>query len=219
MLGLPPNRTLRRVWTLSLASLVASCLATLTLTAPPAMAAPEPSPVPTRWELTFDPGPLRVMTVDTAEGPRVFYYLTYKVINNTGEDRFFTPVFELFTDDGELIRSGRDVPQEVTNHILGRLRNPLLLDEIDIQDTILQGRQNAREGLVVWPARNLKVDEIKIFARGLSGETRTVTRPDTGEPVTLRKTMMLVHRVPGEIDPTSSRPVPRLEDASRWIMR
>lgn len=189
------------------------------LSAPVADAAPEPAPVPVRWELTFDPGPLRVMTVNVAGERASYFYFTYKVVNNTGEDQFFTPTFEMFTDDGELIRSGRNVPEQVTSYILGRLRNPMMVDEIDIQDRLLQGPENAREGIVIWPVKNPRVDEIKIFVRGLSGETKTIQRPDTGEPVTLRKTLMLVHEVHGEINPDSSRPVPRREDLTRWIMR
>lgn len=199
--------------------IVAAVVVCLGLTPGRLSAAPEPAPVPIRWELTFDPGPLRVMTVNVDGAQAAYFYFTYKVINSTGEDLFFTPTFEMFTDDGDLIRSGRDVPEAVTAHILRRLRNPLMEDEIDIQDRLLQGPENAREGLVVWPVRNMRVDEIKVFVRGLSGETKTIQRPDTGEPVTLRKTLMLVHEVPGEIDPTSSRPLTRREDLTRWIMR
>lgn len=201
--------------TMSLGAVSAGVL----LTATPVLAAPEPAPIPTRWEFTLDPGPLRVMTVNTDDGPKPYYYFTYKVTNHSGEDRFFTPTFEMYTDDGTLMRSGREVPKEVTDYILRRLGNALLLDEIAIQDTLLQGRENAREGLVVWPVRSLDIDEIKVFANGFSGETKTIERPDNGEPITLRKTMMLVHRVAGEVNTSTSRPIPRLENASRWIMR
>ena len=201
-----------------LAALVGA-LACISMTSQRADAAPEPAPIPTRWELTLEPGPLRVMTVETPEGSKPFYYFTYKVTNYSGEDRLFTPTFEMFTDDGTLVPSGRGVPHDVTEYILRRLRNPLLLDEIQMQDNLLQGRENAREGLVVWPVRNLSVDEIKIFANGFSGETKTVFRADTGEAITLRKTMMLVHSVAGEVNTGTSRPIPRLENASRWIMR
>ncbi len=203
----------------AIGTLVAVMVVSLGIAPKLVSAAPEPAPVPTRWELTFDPGPLRVMTVNVDGAQAAYFYFTYKVINSTGEDLFFTPTFEMFTDDGDLIRSGRDVPEAVTNHILRRLRNPLMEDEIDIQDRLLQGPENAREGLVVWPVRNMRVDEIKLFVRGLSGETKTIQRADNGEPVTLRKTLMLVHEVPGEIDPTSSRPLTRREDLTRWIMR
>lgn len=208
-----------RVASITMAALVLAGAIGVVLPAAPASAAPEPAAIPTRWEFTLDPGPLRVMTVDIGNGPQAYYYLTYKVTNHSGEDRFFTPTFEIYTDDGTLMRSGRDVPQEVTDYILRRLGNALLLDEIGIQDTLLQGRENAREGLVVWPVRETDIDEIKIFANGFSGETKTIERPDNGKPITLRKTMMLVHRVPGHVNTNTSRPIPRLENASRWIMR
>lgn len=219
MAGKTHPRTGRRAWIAPLALAALTPMTGVFLSPSPAHAAPEPSPIPTRWEFTFDPGPLRVMSVDTGNGPTPYYYFTYKVTNHSGEDRFFTPTFEMYTDDGTLIRSGRDVPQEVTEYILRRLGNALLLDEIAIQDTLLQGRENAREGLVVWPVGDLNIDEIKIFANGFSGETKTIQRPDNGEPITLRKTMMLVHRVSGRVNTNTSRPIPRLENASRWIMR
>ena len=51
-----------------------------------AVAAPEPSPVPLRWQLEFTPGPLRVAMVDIpGQGRRAFFYMPYKAVNNTGQ--------------------------------------------------------------------------------------------------------------------------------------
>lgn len=198
--------------------------------ATPAYAAPEPSLIPTRWQLDVRPGPLRIAQVEvetqiagpsgsvvTVRQPRFFFYLTYTVVNNSGEDLMFAPSFELATDDGRLIRSGRDVPGEVTSELLTRMRNPFLLDQIGIIGTLTQGEENAREGLVVWPAENVRVDEVTIFASGFSGESRRVVRPDTGEEVVLRKVLMLRHDTPGELLGQGDRPVERTQQ--RWILR
>ncbi len=67
--------------------------------------APEPDPVPTRWQLDLDISDLRVRTIQTDEGPRPFFYLTYQVTNNAGEDILFAPRWELATDQGDLLRS------------------------------------------------------------------------------------------------------------------
>ena len=48
---------------------------------PASAAAPEPRPVPTRWEFTFEPGPLRLAWVETENGPAPYFYLTYRVTN------------------------------------------------------------------------------------------------------------------------------------------
>ncbi len=184
------------------------------------LAAPEPAPVPSRWQLDLRPGPLRIATVVDETGlPHTYYYLTYDVVNNTGEDLFFAPSFELTSEDGEIRSAGKGVPTVVTNEMLTRLRDPYLLDQITMATSgeLLQGEENGRSGLVLWPAEGLKVDEIKVFAEGFSGETRTVTKPDTGESITLRKSLMLVHETPGEITGRGDRPLVRI--SQRWILR
>lgn len=183
-----------------------------------AIAAPEPEAIPRRWQLQLDAGPLRVTSVQ-AEGRDIqsYYYMTYKVTNNSGEDISFAPLLELATDDGIITRGGRGVPGEVVDVIRARLGDSLLETESEIQGMLLQGPENARRGLVVWQATNLKVDEVVVYAAGFSGETKSIQRPDTGEKVVLRKTLMLRHAVPGEIDPRSDEPLKR--GIERWILR
>lgn len=185
-------------------------------------AAPEPSPIPRRWQFDAEFGPLRVVSIPSPEaGPRAYFYLTFKVANNTGHDRLFVPSFELATDSGKVYRSGRDVPVSVTRDILDRLSNPFLEDQITITDTLLQGRENIREGLIVWPAAELKLEQIKVYAGGFSGETATIEIPnaETGEKtkVVLRKTLALVYRPGGEIDPARAGELPLV--SKHWIMR
>ncbi len=184
-----------------------------------AAAAPQPDAIPSRWEFDLRPGPLRITTVSVdGEEPRAYFYMPYYVENNSGEDRFLAPRFELATEEGEIIRSGGSaVPREVVRTLIARFRNQLLEDEISMLGPILQGPENAREGLVIWPAGDLTVDEVTIYASGFSGETKQFVRPDTGETVVLRKTRMLRHATPGNIDPTSDQPFRRTVD--RWIMR
>ncbi|MBX3364556.1 MAG: hypothetical protein KF866_07305 [Phycisphaeraceae bacterium] len=189
-------------------------------------AAPEPSPIRVAWEFHFNPGPLRVITLDNPDGTRgSYYYMTYTVTNETPEDLFFAPVFELTTDRGEILSSGRDVPREVTQEILKRLRNPLLQDQISIIGPVMQGPENARDGLAVWPVRETKIDRVNVYCIGLSGETRTMLVPDptTGEPqeVVMRKTAMLRHLVPGDLltqtTTEGGRVLERVD--RRWILR
>ena len=183
-----------------------------------ARAVPDPAPVPRRWEFQLEPGPLRLTTVEVpGKGWRPYWYFTFKVTNNTGEDRFFAPSFEMSLDNGEVMLSGRNVPRQVTETILQRLNNPLLIDEIAIQGTMLQGPENAKEGLVIWPADDLRVDVLRVFAAGFSGETYRYTRPDNGEQVTLRKQLMLPHQLPGEANPQSDDPIKRV--GQRWVLR
>ncbi len=189
---------------------------------PAALAGPEPSPVPKRWQLDAEFGPLRVATVQVPEvGPRAYFYLTYSVTNNSGEDLLFAPAFELSADTGSVRRSGRDVPVVVTRRLLDDLENPLMLDEISMTGTLLQGKENMKEGLVIWPAEELKLEHLTVYAAGFSGETATIEIPKAGSrdmaKFVLRKTAELTHWAGGEIDTSSSDPLPRIR--KRWIMR
>lgn len=183
---------------------------------------PEPDPVPRRWQMDLEPGPLRFTTLEVpGRGVRSYFYMTYKVMNTSGNDLLLAPAFDLANDRGVVIRSGRDVPSEVTQTLLTHLDNPFLEDQIGILGILQQGPENAKEGLVVWPAQDLKGDEIVVYASGFSGESRNIEAPDarTGEMrrFNLRKTLMLRYRVPGEIYQRGSEPFDLVE--RRWILR
>ncbi len=189
----------------------------------PALATvPEPEPVPRRWELDFRPGPMRVMSVEVeGQGAHAYLYMTYRVANNSSEDVLFAPIFELATSDGQILRSGREVPAEVTRAILHKLDSPLMMDQISILGTLQQGEANAREGVVVWPLPAVSMDTSNLYVAGLSGETKVVDAVDhkTKElkRVTIRKTRMMRFRFPGEVLSQGSEPFPVVED--RWILR
>jgi hypothetical protein len=184
--------------------------------------APEPDPIPRKWQLEVEVGPLRYATVDPGDGSsRSYYYMTYKVTNNSGGDLLFAPAFDLANDNGDLLRSGRDVPASVTRELLNRLGNPYLEDQIGIVGLLLQGEGNAKEGLVVWPAVSLHGAELSLYAAGFSGETKAVdiTDPATGKPARamLRKTLMVRYHLPGSLTGLGNRPVEEVE--KRWVMR
>lgn len=186
----------------------------------PALAAPEPHPVATNWEFTFEPGPLRLAWVDTPAGATPYLYFTFKVTNHWGSDLLFAPAVDLVTSDSEVLRSGRDVPGSVTEEIMRRLDNPLLESQNNIVSTVLNGPEHAREGVLIWPATDLDVDEISLFFGGLSGESEAYVIGRDGpnpERYTLRKTMMLRYATPGDIGQQGSRPFELVE--KRWVMR
>jgi hypothetical protein len=185
--------------------------------------APEPDPVPRKWQLDVSVGPLRMATVELNDhSTHRYFYLTYKVTNQTQGDVLFAPSFELATDDGEVLRSGRDVPSEATRKIVGDLSNPMLQDQISIVGSLLQGEENAREGIVIWPANDLMVNEISIYGSGFSGETKVIQTLDTKEnksrEVVLRKTLSLRYPVAGDLTNISSGQEFVISE-NRWIMR
>jgi hypothetical protein len=185
-----------------------------------ALAAPEPDPVPKRWQLEIEPGPLRIASVLVGNDTRMYYYMTYKATNTSGQDQMFTPSFDMATDAGDVLRSGRDVPSDVTKAILASLEAPLIQDQIGVVGMLLQGEANAKEGLVVWPVVSSQVSSLTVFGNGFSGETRTIDAydPETkgSKRVTLRKAYMMRFQPLGEVR-ASSESLPLIE--KRWVLR
>lgn len=176
---------------------------------------PIPSGVPFRWEFQFEPGPFRLY-VDTETGES-YWYLTYTVMNRTKRDRIWAPKFTLYTDSGEILESGKNVSSRITNDIFVLMGNELLETQNEIIGDLLQGPENAREGIVIWPARILNVNEISMFIAGISGETIRVRNPITGEQVILYKTLHRKHLIPGDSQVRGSRPIELIEES--WILR
>jgi hypothetical protein len=194
----------------------------------PRTSAPQADALPRSWQLDLKISPLRIVNVDVGKGEvRPFYYFTYTVTNNTGQDiRLFVPSWDMMAGDGTMIRSGRDVPVSVTAQIMERCRNENLQDQIAIIGPLAQGRENALDGLVVFAASSLRPEEVVIFAAGFSGETATylppvpITRADgtvSSEPVILRKTLMMRFAAPGDLSARGDEPLPMIEQ--RWVMR
>lgn len=180
--------------------------------------APEPDAVPKRWQVDIEVGHLRIATVDVPEvGPRPFLYLPYRVINNSGEDLLFAPLWEFSDGEGRIIRSGRDVPAVATSRIVDSLQNAFVQDQIEIIGELLQGEENSKYGVVIWPLTGLRPERMTIYVAGLSGETKTVTSPDGKTQFILRKTLMLDYDTPGNLEGQGSQPIP-LRSRS-WIMR
>jgi hypothetical protein len=195
-------------------ALPAACLS---LAASVLAEAPEPDPVPRRWQLDVEPGKLRMITVEVDEQPKSYFYFTYEVVNNSGEDLLFAPAFDLATNEGDIVRSGRDVPLSVTKQIMDMLDNPLLEDQVEAIDQLLQGPENAREGLIIWPVPAMDAEQISVYLAGFSGETKTITVPDSEESIILRKVLMIRYNTGGTLEGRGLKAIPEVE--RRWIMR
>jgi hypothetical protein len=175
-------------------------------TAYDATAFPEPAIVSPSWMLDFTfkkPQPLAAR--DRQGRVRWYWYMPYKVVNNTGEDRLFIPEITIATDSGKIINAGQKVPASIFDQVKGSLlKNPLLENPMEIVGKILQGEDYAREGVAIWPAFDHDVDEFVVFFAGHSGENATVRNPVTNEEVLMRRTIMLRFRSPGN-HPTPER--------------
>ena len=175
------HRTPRRSLTSRFIRLAAAALAVASGSALLGLA-PEPDPVPRRWQLDITPGTLRITTLEVpGVGQRMFLYMDYSVVNNSGQDLLFAPAFELANGEGEILRSGRDVPQAVTEKILNSLQNSFAEDQISIIGTLLQGREHGKDGVVIWPVTDANPERITVYAAGFSGELCAVGGDGGGE--------------------------------------
>lgn len=217
----------RRTFSVRILPIVAACtpfigvgLVSAMLPAP-AMA-PEPDPIPRSWQLDFKPGDLRLARVQKADGSvAAYFYMSYRVTNKTGEDVLLAPSFELADGEGNVYRSGRGVPLDVSDKIRKELGNSLIEDQISILGMLLQGDENAKDGLVIWPANSMTSSELTVYAAGFSGEVKFVSamNPKTKqrEQVATYKTMKLKYKSGGDMSNRGSEPFSVIEQT--WIMR
>ena len=200
--------------------LVAATLAGgFALTVDEAGAYPKPAVVSSSWNLEFEYSkPQAIMVPDLAGRPQWFWFLPYQVTNNTGEDRLFIPEFTVYTDQGDIITVGQNVPSTVFPAIAKRLGNDLLESPIEIVGQLLQGSDYARESVAIWPAFQGKdVDHFTIFVGGLSGETQTVRSPGKDEEILVRRTKAIEFAIPGNYPTPQNQPVNFIDE--RDVMR
>lgn len=144
----------------------------------------QPSIINPTWEFELDAQLPQPIAVPNASGQMVWYwYLPYKVVNNTGEDRLFIPEVSVMDNHGRIVTAGRKIPQNVFPAIAERLGNPLLESPGDVLGRLLQGEDFAKESVAIWPASVRDVDEFTVFFAGADGETKQLLSPRTGKPV------------------------------------
>ena len=196
------------------AALVGSILA-------PAFAkTPEPSIYAIAWQLDFKHGsPKRVVV-----GTDAYWYLTYTVANNTGDEQIFRPDFQMLTNEGKVIKSDRAIPAEVFDKIKGVEGNRLLQPLAKVAGSLRQGVDQAKDGVAIWPETTPRMGSFKIFIGGLSGEY-VILNDDDGKPimgpdnipVMLRKTLEIDYQIYGDEFYPGRDDVHQL--AEKWIMR
>lgn len=164
----------------------------------PAGAQPKPSPIPIRWELDFEfEDPQRIsVELPGQDKPQTFWYVLYRVENNTGRERIFYPTFEIVTrrdevvesadGDGVAVPGGREVFRADRNiHPLvfraiqqrHKLTRPFLIEPVQVLGRLLQGEDNAKSSAAIWAALDPQADSFVLYIGGLSGETAQVVNP------------------------------------------
>ncbi len=198
-------------------------------------AIPRPSSVPRSWELDCHFEPLSAIRVKLGRGGTeyTFWYVRYTVINRTGDDQTFWPEFLLYTDTGQLMPAGRGVPRQVYEAIKKVHNEPLLRPPVGMTGKLLQGEDNGKHGVAIWPDFDPKSGQAEIFVGGLSGEAveielprpvRKVLRTKEGKEtvivktkVVLSKTFQMTYKLKGDAA-SRWRTAPTLVD-TKWVMR
>lgn len=222
-----------------------------------ALATPEPSAIPVAWELKLDPTqPMRIQ-VDTGSGKKTYWYLLYTVKNETGEDIDFHPeIVRVNEMDSEVpadkVSENPAAAPKVTvdPSIVGldarifkaiaqrhAKTHPFLVTPVEAIGRLLQGSDNARTSVAVFPELDPRVNKFTIFFGGLSGER--ITRPNpayearTGAAdqsnghgadddvnpklFVLRKTLAMPYTLPG--DPRTRVNATPVLGRMTWVMR
>lgn len=198
--------------------------------------APVPESMPITWELEFrvlgSLRPIRII-LPGDDHATTFWYLRYRITNDTGDDRQFIPSLDLCTDTGQLFNAKTAVPRVVYDEIKSLHSQPLLKNTAGMTGKILQGEDNAKDGVAIWPDFDPAAGEVDIFVGGLSGEHVTIALPSpieatilnhqgeqvivTVSEVVLQKTLQLSYAVPGEAAARFNTPTTLT--AETWVMR
>lgn len=178
------------------------------ITAPFAWAFPKPQAGSHAWKLDFTfQTPQPISATDARGITHWYWYMPYKVVNNSGSDQLFVPDVVIADNLGHIIHAGTNVPMGLFGKIKKQLGNPLLESPMDVVGTIKQGPDFAKASVAIWPAPKKDEQSMRVFVGGLSGETATMTIPGTHKQVLLRRTLMIRFKLPGVYKTPENQPV------------
>jgi len=187
-----------------------------------ALAVPEPSRVPVSWELDFKYGNMERAYVTIDGKQQTYWFMRYTVTNNSGRDVLFTPNFELVADTGTALTAFKEadgkhnIPNTVYEKIKSAYKNTFLQSPNSIYGKLLQGEDNAKDGVIIFPELDPDARDFRLFVTGLSGETAEVKNPLTNAPVILQKSLEVDFKIPGQA--VGITPQTKVT-AVKWVMK
>lgn len=183
------------------------------------------------WQLDIefhDPQRITLQLPGTAAGT-TYWYMLYRVTNNTGKDVQFMPSVQLVTETLDVVTAGDHVHPAVYKKIaaLHKKDYPFFARPTRVSGLLLQGEANARTSALVFRTFDIKADSFSIHFSGLSGLIDRIanpafdtTKPDTDDnprSFTRRLTLALDYALPG--DERSRRAAQPIRKNRRWEMR
>lgn len=185
--------------------------------APASAPAPIVRPRPaTPDDLELRPGTLTLVT-DDATGDR-FLVFTYTVANKTPRTQRFTPRFELLMGDGTLLEGGKGVDVDAGARVRRAAAGPRALDQFQVMGDVPVGEQNAKEGVVIFPAKG-DMKDMTLFVSGTSIAIDRVPDAKTGKETIVRRTWVRHYGIDGAVDPRRSTEATFDATKDEWVMR
>ena len=192
------------------------------------LAGPEPAivPSPSLWILDVGFSQPQQVTVRLpgVRKPKRFWYIILTMTNDADIDVPFYPTCEMMTNTFKITPAYKDTRGIVFARIKNRYRKifPFLESLETASNRILQGEDNKRDMVIIWPDFDPKAKGITLFLAGLSNETAVISHPtatEDGQPlkVYLRKTLQLDYTIGG--DGKLRRKGKLAYKSKRWIMR
>ena len=191
--------------------------------------APKPAivPAPNHWTLNVVYTQPQQITVKIPgeRKPQRFWYIILTITNNTNIDVPFYPSCQLVTDTFQIIPAYRDTRNVVFSKIQNRHKKkyPFLESLESAESRILQGEDNTKDLVIIWPDFDSKAKNISLFIAGLSNETAVVEHPTAKDPngnpekIYLRKTLELQYSISG--DPAFRSNTALAYKDMDWVMR
>ena len=150
--------------------------------------------------------PQELITRVPGEGVKTFWYVIMTVTNNTGKEVEFYPSAELTTDTLNSYPASQGLRRSVVRAIKRRHREryPFLESFESVDNTVLQGQDNAKDIAIVFPDFDPNAKTVKIYVAGLSNETAMIDHPTAKDPngnpvpVILRKSLELEYATGGQ---------------------
>jgi hypothetical protein len=191
--------------------------------------APAPAIVPgaNQWTLNVVYNQPQQITVKIPgqRKPQRFWYVILTMTNNANIDVPFYPTNELVTDTFQIIPAYRDTRNVVFDKIKARYKKkfPFLESLETAENRVLQGEDNTKDLVIIWPDFDVKAKNISLYIAGLSNETIVIEHPTQKDPngnpekIYLRKTLQLDYSISG--DPNFRSNTSLVYKAMDWVMR